>query len=653
MMTCLARFIFLLLPALAGCGDEFMEAFSASGDPFPMIRHPRAGEITSGEDELAYLVAFKAHADSAFDGDVVSYLSHAENSTQALYDNFVTPGLARDGEFVAQVDMLARGYERTGQLWEDIPGALAEAPMPEQSQMLISRMTFESLRAAHNVLSELAMMGKIWFAEPDFVSVGQSISSYQVGSSTLSNDPANPESPPDHPAAVESFSAYAEKYTEFAEKEISYNHNIAHTKVHKVMEHFAGLDETEQKRMVSSRPVIAILDSGTQITHQALDHNIVDLSGKLSSKSCGGSRNGCNVTRKKGEESIKTGMLGHKDFYPYGSTAEGGMCTPTVTNDEGKKVSTSCDHGTAVAGFAVGYDPGEDIFGACPFCLYLPVRITADQGGISDSAILRGLQYVSLFRNNGEPLVRIINMSLGRYGRSRSVEMMIRNLKNTGTKGIITIAAAGNEATFHRSYPASFSDVISVSALNKDKDISGFSNGGHSVDIAAPGEGLRCILTTDTDTYRVSKENDCSGTSYSAPIVSGIAGLLLARKPKLTAYEVEHILTHTVDTRIYINKNRDYVTKVSGGNTLYLAGEGLVDAEKAVIQAKRYLNGKRRFIYRVGGCVIMGPHESRSAGHHHPSDEVTGWLWLLILAGVGWVVRGRRQDQAQILPPRK
>jgi len=88
------------------------------------------------------------------------------------------------------------------------------------------------------------------------------------------------------------------------------------------------------------------------------------------------------------------------------------------------------------------------------------------------------------------------------------------------SKGVICVAAAGNEGEQIEVYPASFGQVMGVASTSNSDVLSSFSNYGSQVEwVAAPGENI--ISTYPFDVYASS-----SGTSFSTPFVSGTAALL-------------------------------------------------------------------------------------------------------------------------------
>lgn len=132
----------------------------------------------------------------------------------------------------------------------------------------------------------------------------------------------------------------------------------------------------------------------------------------------------------------------------------------------------------------------------------------------------------------------IINMSWGMTaGPSEKTEEAI---KAAADAGCILVAAAGNDGKNGASYPAAYPGVISVGATDKDGQVAEFSNRGEQVDIYAQG----------TDIHFVGEPRDYSGwggTSYSAPVVCGVAALALEADPQMTRGELLDFLRQSCD----------------------------------------------------------------------------------------------------------
>jgi subtilisin family serine protease len=228
----------------------------------------------------------------------------------------------------------------------------------------------------------------------------------------------------------------------------------------------------------------------------------------------------------------------------------------------------------------------------------------------------------------------VINASFGKFERSRSVELFIKSLKSFG-RGTLMVAAAGNEDTMRRQYPAGFDAVVAVSNVNSDAlepKKSPSSNFGTWVDIAAPGDGDCARGGPGILSSVPGGDSACKvGTSMSSPIVAGIAGLLLSKDPTLTADQVERRLLDTAEPdRLYSDSvNNGYRPNISGMGLVPLLGSGVVNANLALnpsLDQSPPVTTQRNDLVRAG-CGVVGGEASR----------LGSWLWFLLpLAAVGW-----------------
>jgi len=186
-------------------------------------------------------------------------------------------------------------------------------------------------------------------------------------------------------------------------------------------------------------------------------------------------------------------------------------------------------HGTMVAGTAAGKgNNSAGIAGGCWGCRILPVKVANRHGSVSWSNASAGIIWAT---NKG---ARIISMS---FGDNRGGDTLQSAVQYARSHGVIVIASAGNNGNTTRMYPAAYSGVISVAATDKQDKLYYWSTRGSWVRLAAPG----CVWTTK----RSGGWGSFCGTSASAPLVAGIAGLALAAKPGATRDQIERAILST------------------------------------------------------------------------------------------------------------
>ncbi|MDR7073308.1 S8 family peptidase [Fictibacillus barbaricus] len=213
---------------------------------------------------------------------------------------------------------------------------------------------------------------------------------------------------------------------------------------------------------------------------------------------------------------------------------------------------TPDEHGTHVAGIiGASINNTIGVAGVAPYTKIMPIDVF-DGDYASTSDVIDGIYYAV---DHGAD---IINMSLGGYYSS---DLFNNAVQYAYTKGVVVIAAAGNEDTDEPHYPSSYPNVISVGSTDDDDTISSFSNYG-DIDITAPG---RDIYSTLPRNYFGSM----SGTSMASPVVAGVAALILADNPNLTNEEVAQRLYSTADDLGEAGKDEYY-------------GNGRVNARKAL-----------------------------------------------------------------------
>src|SRR5256714_2984266 len=229
-------------------------------------------------------------------------------------------------------------------------------------------------------------------------------------------------------------------------------------------------------------------------------------------------------------------------------------------------------HGTHVTSTILGYNlPGTPVNGVAPKATVIPVKVLGQNGSGWSSVVAAGIAYIGDLKAG--PLASspvVINMSLG--GPSLDAAEQAAMDYAIG-KGVIIVAAAGNEGDAGMGYPGAYAPVISVAATGwtgqwltgpdgnvnnwwyaddvadptrvSDYYIADFSSrqkAGQQLDVAAPGSwtvGPYQINSGQLSYYYLS------GTSMASPHVAGIVALMCRKKPSLNAATAESILKAT------------------------------------------------------------------------------------------------------------
>lgn len=186
------------------------------------------------------------------------------------------------------------------------------------------------------------------------------------------------------------------------------------------------------------------------------------------------------------------------------------------------------DHGTHVAGIIASALNDRGTIGVAPNTKIMPINVF--KGEEADMfTVSKAIEYAT---NKGAD---IINLSLGGASYSSAVDYAVQY---ASSKGLTIVAASGNEKSSKNTYPAAYKNVIGVSATNTKDQLASFSNYGKYIDVAAPGENI--VSTGARSDFIIM-----NGTSMSAPIVSGVAALILAQNPFLKGAEVEKIIKNS------------------------------------------------------------------------------------------------------------
>ncbi len=212
-------------------------------------------------------------------------------------------------------------------------------------------------------------------------------------------------------------------------------------------------------------------------------------------------------------------------------------------------------HGTHVSGTIAAQENETGVVGVAPEANLLIVKVINKNGSGQYEWIINGLNYAI------EQNVDVISMSLG---GPADVPELHDAIKEAVKNNILVVCAAGNEgdgdeSTDEFAYPGSYNEVISVGAINLDRDSSEFTNSHNEIDVVAPGEDI-------LSTYLNGKYATLSGTSMSAPHVSGALALI-------KDFANRHFERELSEPELYAQLIRRTVPL---GNSPKLEGNGLV-----------------------------------------------------------------------------
>lgn len=257
---------------------------------------------------------------------------------------------------------------------------------------------------------------------------------------------------------------------------------------------------------------------------------------------------------------------------------------------------TGNNHGTTVMGVIGADDNGTGLVGIAPDATLIGLRIGYGSAG-SVSQILGALHEAakSDVANNSWGYTAMFSDDFGSW--MGSVEMELLNAVSTGRGGLGTniVFAAGNgraagDDVNHHNHQNSIY-TTAVAATDSSGVVASFSNPGAALLVSAPGVG---ILTTDASNggYNAGDTVSMNGTSFAAPIVSGVMGLMLEANKNLGYRDVQEILAYsarlTDASRSSWQINHADNWNGGGMHTSTDYGFGLVNAHDAVRLAETW-----------------------------------------------------------------
>lgn len=211
-------------------------------------------------------------------------------------------------------------------------------------------------------------------------------------------------------------------------------------------------------------------------------------------------------------------------------------------------------HGTHVAGTVAALNNTAGVLGVAYNAELYAVKVLSASGSGTLSGIAQGIEWA--IANDMD----VINMSLGGSTGSTALEQAS---DNAYASGIVVVAAAGNSGSKGKrntiGYPAKYSSVIAVGAVDSNNNRASFSSVGSELEVMAPGVSI--LSTTPGNSY-----SSFNGTSMASPHVAGAAALIKAKYPSLSASQIRDRLKNSTTPL---------------GDAFYY-GKGVINVEKAL-----------------------------------------------------------------------
>ena len=211
--------------------------------------------------------------------------------------------------------------------------------------------------------------------------------------------------------------------------------------------------------------------------------------------------------------------------------------------------AANTDNGTGTAG--VGWNAK---LGSLKVCREYPSESFPLLGMCDVADSVEGLLYAA------DQGYHVINMSYGSdpdpYSPSQTEAAAVTYAWN---KGVVLVAAAGNDYASTRHYPAAFPEVISVAATDRHDNLAYFSSFGSWVSVAAPGHNILSAYPNAACGLSADDPEGCynwlSGTSMASPHVAGIAALVWAHYPGITNTQARDYIERGADAQGALGQN--------------------------------------------------------------------------------------------------
>ncbi|WP_270889891.1 S8 family serine peptidase [Pedococcus sp. 5OH_020] len=198
--------------------------------------------------------------------------------------------------------------------------------------------------------------------------------------------------------------------------------------------------------------------------------------------------------------------------------------------DGGTDVSDAIGHGTFVSGVAAASgDNAIGVAGASFGSSVMAVKVADSAGQIWSDAEAAGIVWAADHGAN------VVNLSLGSATPDQVESDAVAYAVG---KGVLVVAAAGNDGTTTPNFPAAYPQVVAVGATDAVGQRAAFSQYGSWVSVGAPGTGITSTSPAAGSSFFQPGYDKSDGTSFSTPLVAGEAALLWSLRPGVSASDV-------------------------------------------------------------------------------------------------------------------
>ncbi len=284
----------------------------------------------------------------------------------------------------------------------------------------------------------------------------------------------------------------------------------------------------------SDRPIVAVIDSGIDLTHSAFVKTDA-------------------IWKNPGESGLDAQ---NRDKSTNGIDDDGNGYIDDINGynfrDRNNNLADSSGHGTHCAGTVLGV--GQDIFNlnvdvtANPELRskiqIMPLKFIGPNGGATSDAI--NAVYYAVQKG-----ARVLSNSWGGPTYSRA---LVDAIGFSYDNDVVFVAAAGNDGRSNDStptYPSNYEspNVISVAANDNRDKLAYFSNfGGKTVDISAPGFYIFSTSPKPSGAVATNYYEYLSGTSMATPMVAGTAALIFYENKLLKSHQIKSLLVDNGDS---------------------------------------------------------------------------------------------------------